>query len=129
MLAFIVEKYAKTGAVRAVERPEPTVAPHDVLVRVEAAGANPLDSKIAQGEFKLILPYKPPFVLGHDLAGVVIRIGSAVTRFAVGDVVFGRPTDFRIGTFAEPSRSTSTTSPSPPRRRRRQKPRRSRSSP
>jgi NADPH:quinone reductase-like Zn-dependent oxidoreductase len=60
-----------------------------------------LDAKIRDGEFKLILPYKAPFVLGHDLAGVVIRVGPSVTRFAVGDEVYARPRDGRIGTFAQ----------------------------
>ncbi|GAA3524871.1 NADP-dependent oxidoreductase [Aeromicrobium panaciterrae] len=101
MKSFIVERYAKTGAVRAAERPDPEINADEVLVHVEAAGVNPLDSKIAAGEFKLILPYRPPFVLGHDLAGVVARVGPAVTQFAPGDTVYARPGDFRVGTFAE----------------------------
>ena len=72
-----------------------------MLVDIHAAGVNVLDAKIRDGEFKLFLPYKAPFVLGHDLAGVVTRVGSAVTRFAVGDEVYARPRDGRIGTFAE----------------------------
>ncbi len=74
---------------------------HDVLVDVHAAGVNLLDAKIRDGEFKLFLPYKAPFILGHDLAGIVTRAGSAVTRFAVGDEVYARPRDGRMGTFAE----------------------------
>lgn len=101
MKAFVVTKYAKDGAVRAEERPEPTPGPGEVLVHVEAAGVNPLDSKIATGEFKLILPYKPAFVLGHDVAGIVTGVGAGVTRFAAGDRVFARAGDFHIGTFAE----------------------------
>jgi NADPH:quinone reductase-like Zn-dependent oxidoreductase len=101
MRAFVVEKYAATGAVREVDVPEPDVGPHDVLVRVEAAGVNPLDSKTAAGELKLLVPHPTPFILGHDVAGAVTRVGSAVTRFAVGDAVMARPDDRRIGTFAE----------------------------
>jgi len=101
MKAVVVEKYAKTGAVRLEERPAPTAGPGEVLVHVEAAGINPLDSKIAAGEFKAFLPYKPPFVLGHDVAGVVTVVGAGVTRFATGDRVFARAGDLRIGTFAE----------------------------
>lgn len=82
------------------EAAEPTVGDRDVLVDVHAAGVNMLDAKIRDGEFKLLIPYPAPFVLGHDLAGVVARIGSAVTRFAVGDQVYARPRDGRIGTFA-----------------------------
>ena len=68
---------------------------------MRAAGVNPLDVKIRDGEFKQILTYQPPFVLGHDVAGVVVQVGSAVRSFAVGDEVYGRPRDHRIGTFAE----------------------------
>src|SRR4051812_13615838 len=86
---------------RAGEADEPTVVDRDVLVDIHAAGVNMLDAKIRDGEFKLLIPYKAPFVLGHDLAGVVTRVGPAVTRFAVGDEVYARPRDGRIGTFAQ----------------------------
>jgi NADPH:quinone reductase-like Zn-dependent oxidoreductase len=100
MKAFVVERYGKNG-LRAAEVPEPELRDRDVLVRVRAAGVNPLDSKIRDGEFELILPYRPPFVLGHDVAGVVTRVGPAVRGFAVGDEVYARPEKDRIGTFAE----------------------------
>jgi NADPH:quinone reductase-like Zn-dependent oxidoreductase len=74
--------------------------PDDILVAIHAASLNPLDSKIRDGEFKLILPYKPPFVLGHDLAGVVVGLGERVRQFKIGDEVFARPRDGRIGAFA-----------------------------
>ena len=99
MNAYLVKKYK--SPMQAGDAPEPTVGDHDVLVDIHAAGVNMLDAKVRDGEFKLILPYKPPITLGHDLAGVVRRVGSAVTRFAVGDEVYGRPRDGRIGTFAE----------------------------
>src|SRR5687767_13573619 len=86
---------------KAGEAAEPVVGDHDVLVDVHAAGVNMLDAKIRDGEFKLLIPYKAPFVLGHDLAGVVTRVGPAVARFAVGDEVYARPRDGRVGTFAE----------------------------
>jgi NADPH:quinone reductase-like Zn-dependent oxidoreductase len=99
MKAYLVTKY-KTP-MEAGDAPEPTVGDHDVLVDINAAGVNLLDAKIRDGEFKLILPYKAPFILGHDLAGVVSRVGSTVTRFAAGDEVYARPRDGQIGTFAE----------------------------
>jgi NADPH:quinone reductase-like Zn-dependent oxidoreductase len=100
MKAFVVERYGKDG-LRAGEVPEPEMQDSDVLVRVRAAGVNPLDSKIRDGEFKRILPYRPPFVLGHDVAGVVTRVGPAARRFTVGDEVYAKPDKDRIGTFAE----------------------------
>ncbi|MDX8147264.1 NADP-dependent oxidoreductase [Lentzea sp. BCCO 10_0061] len=102
MRAFIVDRYGKSDNVlRAGDVPEPVVGEHDVLVQIHAAGVNALDVKIRDGEFKLVLPYRPPFVLGNDVAGVVIRVGGSVRRFKPGDEVYARPDEDRIGTFAE----------------------------
>lgn len=101
MKAVIVDRYGTPGAVRLGRVPDPVVGDHDVLVEVHAAGVNPLDVKIRAGEFKAILPYKAPFLLGNDVAGVVVRVGPAVDRFAVGDQVYARPAATRIGTFAD----------------------------
>ena len=99
MKAYLVNNYKRPIA--AGDAPEPTVEARDVLVDVHAAGVNLLDAKIRDGEFKIFLPYKVPFILGHDVAGVVSRVGADVTRFSVGDEVYARPRDGRIGTFAE----------------------------
>jgi NADPH:quinone reductase-like Zn-dependent oxidoreductase len=101
MKAFIVDRYKKTGALRLGEMPQPALRDDDILVEIHAAGLNLLDSKVRDGEFKLILPYRPPFILGHDVAGTVIRAGSKVRRFKPGDEVYARPRDGRVGTFAE----------------------------
>ena len=101
MKAFVVDKYKKKGALRLAEMPEPELRDDEVLVRVHATAVNLLDSKIRDGEFKLILPYRPPFVLGHDVAGTVVRTGSKAGWFKAGDEVYARPRDHRIGTFAE----------------------------
>ena len=101
MKAFVVDKYAKKGVLRLAEMPAPTLGDDDVLVEIHAAAVNLLDSKIKTGEFKLILPYRPPFILGHDIAGRVVRVGSKVRSFKSGDEVYARPRDHRIGAFAE----------------------------
>ncbi|MCK1572842.1 NADP-dependent oxidoreductase [Bradyrhizobium sp. 174] len=101
MKAFVVDKYKKKGALRSAPMPEPELRDDDVLVRVRATAVNVLDSKLRNGEFKLILPYRPPFILGHDVAGTVVRVGRNVRRFKAGDEVYARPRDHRIGTFAE----------------------------
>lgn len=101
MKAFVVDKYSKKGVLRLAEMPEPEVGDSDVLVEIHAAGVNLIDSKVKTGEFKLILPYRRPFILGHDVAGKVIRVGSKVRRFKPGDEVYARPRDGRIGAFAE----------------------------
>src|SRR5688572_29101594 len=101
MKAFVVDRYKSKDAVRLGEMPEPEVRDDDVLVQVHAASLNQLDSKIRDGEFKLMLPYRLPLILGNDVAGVVIRVGSTVRRFKPGDEVYARPHQDRIGTFAE----------------------------
>ncbi|KQW31167.1 NADPH:quinone oxidoreductase [Rhizobium sp. Root274] len=101
MKAFVVEKYKKKGLLRLTDMPDPEMGANDVLVRIQATAINLFDAKIRDGEFKLLLPYRPPFILGHDLAGTVIRVGAKVRQFKAGDEVYGRPRDLRIGTFAE----------------------------
>ena len=101
MKTYLIEKYGDQSAVRAAEMPDAEPGADDVLVKIHAASVNPLDFKIRDGAFKMILPYRFPLVLGNDLAGVVVQVGSAVTRFAVGDEVYARPDKDRIGTFAE----------------------------
>jgi NADPH:quinone reductase-like Zn-dependent oxidoreductase len=99
MKAFFIDRYGKQNGMIG-EVPDPAVGVQDVLVQVHATSVNPLDSKIRAGAFKLILPYKLPLILGNDLAGVVVRTGAAVTGFKLGDEVYARPPDARIGTFA-----------------------------
>src|SRR5438093_9190778 len=101
MKAFIVDRYGSADRVRASEVPDPAMREDDVLIEIHAAGVNPLDSKIRDGKFKRFLPYRLPLILGNELAGVVIRVGSRVRRFKPGDEVYGRPDKNRIGTFAE----------------------------
>ncbi len=101
MRAFTIDRYKKGGELRLAEVAEPDIQDHDILVEIHAAGVNGLDSRIRDGEFKFILPYRFPLILGNDAAGVVVRTGSRVKRFNVGDRVFARPAKDRIGTFAE----------------------------
>lgn len=101
MKAFVVDKYKKKGALCLVSMPEPKARDSDVLIRIQASSVNQLDSKVRDGEFKLLLPYRPPFVLGHDVAGTVVRTGPKVRQFKMGDTVYARPRDHRVGTFAE----------------------------
>jgi NADPH:quinone reductase-like Zn-dependent oxidoreductase len=101
MKAFILDRYGSADGVRAGDMPDPELREDDVLVQIHAAGVNLLDSKIRNGEFKRILPYRLPLILGHDVAGVVVRVGSRVRQFKPGDEVYARPPDGRIGAFAE----------------------------
>lgn len=100
MKAFFIKQYGKrSGSIG--ELPEPKVGANDVLVQIKATSINPLDAKIRSGEFKQVLPYTFPLILGNDLAGVVVRVGPGVRQFKPGDEVYARPAQDRIGTFAE----------------------------
>jgi NADPH:quinone reductase-like Zn-dependent oxidoreductase len=97
--AFAISSYG--DALHETDAAEPALGERDVLVEVAAAGLNQLDEKIRAGDFKLLLPYSFPLTLGHDVAGTVIAVGPSVTTFAIGDAVYARPRDGRIGAFAE----------------------------
>lgn len=101
MKAFAIKKYDKKGVLELIDVPAPIVKEEEVLVEIHASGLNVLDAKIKSGEFKMILPYKLPLILGHDVAGVITKAGTQVTRFKVGDEIYARVADFHIGTFAE----------------------------
>jgi NADPH:quinone reductase-like Zn-dependent oxidoreductase len=99
MKAWLIDRYK--APLHLGDVPEPTVGPHGVLVEVHAASLNVADAKVRDGAFKAFLPAEMPLVLGSDLAGVVTAVGSAVTRFSVGEEVYGSPSPGRTGTLAE----------------------------
>ena len=101
MKAFVINKYSKTEPLQFTDVPAPTIKENEVLVEMHAAGINLLDKMIKAGEFKMFLPYKTPLINGHDMAGEVLKVGSAVRNFKIGDQVYARVGDYRIGTFAE----------------------------
>ncbi|HMS41172.1 MAG TPA: NADP-dependent oxidoreductase [Pyrinomonadaceae bacterium] len=101
MKAYTLKSYGKKEKLHLTDVSEPTLKENEVLIQVHSAGVNQLDSKIRDGEFKLLLPYKLPLILGHDVAGIITKIGSKVSKFSVGDKVYSRPADHHIGTFAE----------------------------
>ena len=84
MKAFVLDRYGKKRALRLADMPNPELRDDEVLVEVHAAGVNLLDSKIRDGEFKLILPYHLPLILGHDVAGVVVKVGPRVRQVQAG---------------------------------------------
>lgn len=101
MKAYIIEKYSKKEKLRFTQTAEPIAKENEVLVQIHAAGINLLDSMIKKGEFKVFLPYKTPIINGHDMAGTVVKVGPGVKKFKIGDEVYSRVGDYRIGTFAE----------------------------
>jgi NADPH:quinone reductase-like Zn-dependent oxidoreductase len=85
------------------DAPDPLVGPDSVLVRAHAAGVNPVDCKIRMGYLKRAFPSFLPIVPGWDVAGVVEKVGPAVTEFTEGDEVIGyvRLDHIQQGTYAE----------------------------
>lgn len=101
MKALIFKKYGDPDQVVFADIPNPTLKPDEILVRVHAAGLNPIDTMIPKGAFKPILRFELPATLGSDLAGVVEEVGCRVTRFKVGDAVFASIFDLGTGSLAE----------------------------
>lgn len=101
MRAASIQTYGKQEKITIGEVATPALQDDDVMVAIQAASVNPLDLKIRNAEVKFIVRYSFPLILGHDLAGVVCATGKNVTQYAVGDTVFARPRDGRIGTFAQ----------------------------
>src|ERR1700726_3778112 len=101
MRAYALEHYGGPEGSRLMDVPAPALGPCDILVKVRAAGLNPLDFKFRQGKLRAIQRPKLPFVMGNELAGEVIAVGSYVKRFRVGDRVFARVAKDRAGAFAE----------------------------
>lgn len=101
MKAFVLLRYGGPDAMSMGEVQKPVAKPGEVLVRVKAAGLNPVDFKTRQGMLKMVLPYRLPVVMGNELAGVVEEIGEGTTGFAIGDRVFARTAKNEMGAFAE----------------------------
>src|SRR3984893_14103693 len=101
MRAFVLTRYGGPDATELREVPEPQPGPREILVRVHAAGLNPVDYKIREGKLKGIHRYPLPTVLGNEFAGTVQALGDGAARFAEGDRVFARVEKERLGAFAE----------------------------
>ena len=101
MKALILKRYGKSGQLAFADIPRPTIKPDEMLVQVHAVGLNPIDNVIPKGTFKPILKFKLPATMGSDLAGIVVEVGSRVTRFKLGDAVFASIFDLGTGSLAE----------------------------
>jgi alcohol dehydrogenase len=101
MRAYVLRHYGGPEGSQLMDLPAPTPGPRDILVEVRAAGLNPVDFKFRQGKLRAIMRPKLPFVLGNELAGEVVAVGSEVKRFRAGDRVFARVAKDRGGAFAE----------------------------
>ena len=87
MRAVRVREYGGTPAVAEIPTPEPGA--RQILIRLRAAGMNPMDLWLASGAWKP-MPATFPMVLGADGAGVVVKLGEGTSRYSVGDDLFGQ---------------------------------------
>lgn len=101
MKALILKRYGGQDQIEFAELARPAIKDDEILVRVHAAGLNPVDNMIAKGDFKPIIKLRLPATMGSDLSGVVVETGSRVTRFKVGDAVFASLFDLGAGSLAE----------------------------
>ncbi len=101
MKALTFKRYGKSPDIGFADLPRPTLKANELLVQVHAASVNPVDNMIMTGIFKPVLHFQLPATLGSDLAGVVIEVGSDVTRFKAGDAVFANIFDLGTGAIAE----------------------------
>lgn len=91
MRAVVQDAFGGAEVLRVQEVPRPEPLPTEVLVRVHAAGVNPVDWKTRSGTGMAGVLGEPPFVLGWDVSGVVEAVGFGVTTLEVGDEVYGMP--------------------------------------
>jgi NADPH:quinone reductase-like Zn-dependent oxidoreductase len=101
MRALVFKRYGRPDQIAFTNAPRPVPKPDEILVQVHAAGLNPIGNMIPKGTFKPILRFQLPATLGSDLAGVVVAVGSRVTRFKPGDAVFASIFDLGAGALAE----------------------------
>ena len=101
MKALTFQRYGKSPGLGMTERPRLVPKPDELLVEVHAAGLNPIDNMLMTGAFKPVVKLGLPATVGSDVAGVVVEVGSRVTRFKPGDAVFASVFDLDRGTLAD----------------------------
>src|SRR5437660_5478233 len=101
MKAIRIHNYGGPEVLHYEDAPRPKPQAGEVLVRVYAAGVNPIDWKVREGHMKDFWPHKFPLILGWDLSGVVEQLGRGVSRFKIGDEVYSLPDPTRDGAYAD----------------------------
>src|SRR6476620_1780067 len=101
MKAVRIHDYGSSDVLAYEDIDRPKASPDEVLVRVRAASASPIDWKVREGWLRQYMDIPLPTILGRDFSGDVVEVGSNVTGFAVGDPVFGTVGDLHRGSYAD----------------------------
>jgi len=101
MKAVRIHNYGGPEVLVYEEAPMPAISDEEVLIKVFAAGVNPVDWKIREGLRKTVFPSSLPLTMGWDVSGVIEETGAKVTKFKKGDEVYSNPALTRNGTYAE----------------------------
>ena len=101
MEAVIIEEYGGKEKLKEAEVPMPQPKAHQVIVKERATSINPIDWKLREGYLQQMMPWEFPIILGWDVAGEIVEVGSEITNWKIGDRVFARPETTRFGTYAE----------------------------
>ncbi|ASJ71083.1 NADP-dependent oxidoreductase [Granulosicoccus antarcticus] len=99
MKAAIINAYEAPIEIAEVDKP--ALKDDSVLIKVHASSLNPIDDILRSGVMKEMMPLSFPHIMGYDVSGEVIEVGSGVTRFSVGDAVFARPNQDDAGAIAQ----------------------------
>ncbi|MEG1502878.1 MAG: NADP-dependent oxidoreductase [Enterococcus sp.] len=99
--AVVIEEYGHADQLKESTVTLPQLGEHQVVVKVAATSVNPIDWKLREGYLAQMMPWDFPIILGWDVAGEIVEIGSAVTDWKVGQKVFARPETTRFGTYAD----------------------------
>lgn len=99
MNAVVIHQFVGREVYQFTQVPDPTVLPSEVLIPVKATSVNPLDYQIGSGDYPAEVPL--PAIIGHDVAGLVVEVGTAVKDFKVGDVYYSPKISQGQGSYAE----------------------------
>lgn len=99
--AIVIEEYGHADQLKESNVALPELGEHQVLVKIKATSVNPIDWKLREGYLAQMMPWDFPIILGWDVAGEIVEIGSAVKDWQVGQEIFARPETTRFGTYAD----------------------------
>lgn len=101
MKAVVINRYGDPDVLEYQDIEKPAIKPDQLLVQVRASSVNPVDWKVRQGHLQLLSGFKFPLLMGADLSGVVVEIGSQVTQFQPGDEIYTFLNPLKGGAYAQ----------------------------